>query len=272
MDTDIDETKKIPLRENLSAQIAFRGITAAIGLAGTIYKFVVPNLADDGGVISPALYYTYWSTWFATAVAIVALISSIYHFVKKDGKNGTWIPVLKFCSTIFIIATFVVAAFVLPDKIWMASYWSVSGTLVHFLLPILTVLDTILFQPKRSIRVSYPFYGVIPALLYWVILIIVIEVNRSNYGGSIPEAKWDYYYPYGFTNFDNGATLGGLIGLLAGIAVGLILIGFLFWLFDKRVKDENGKGHFVWRIDEENMNDFYHRHLEKKNAGKNETK
>lgn len=101
------------------------------------------------------------------------------------------------------------------------------------------------------------------ALLYWVVLIIVIEVNRGYYGGKIPENLWDYYYPYGFTNFDNGATLGGLVGLLAIIAVALIAIGFVFYIFDKRV-EVDGKKKFVWHVDKEKMNDLYHRHADKK--------
>ena len=45
------------------------------------------------------------------------------------------------------------------------------------------------------------------------------------------------YYPYGFTNIDNGHTLGFLIGLLGAITVGLILTGTVLYLLNRKKAD-----------------------------------
>ena len=56
-------------------------------------------------------------------------------------------------------------------------------------------------------------------------------------GGSIPESQWNLYYPYGFTNIDNGHTLGFLIGLLGAITVGLIFTGTVLYLLNRKKAD-----------------------------------
>jgi hypothetical protein len=244
-------------RSSLLAQLIYRSILVIVGITGAILGFV-----NKGAHCF--LFYTYWSGWFATIVAITTLVSTILQLAKgeKEGYNK-FIPILKFCANIMIIATFVVAGFVLPDKIWMKEYWTyATGIFYHFLLPIMTVVDSVLFDKKQSYRLVYRFIGFIPSLLYWIIVIWRFLAYRSACGGHIPQAEWAYYYPYGFTNIDNKASLGGLIGLLAGILVALILIGFIYWTVDKLVKVD-GKTKFENKINEEEMTDIIH--LLKKN-------
>jgi hypothetical protein len=240
-------------RSSLKLQLIYRILLVMVGITGCIL-----GLINKGAHC--LLFYTYWSGWFATFVAILTLVSTIVQLAKgeKEGYNR-YVPILKFTANIFIIATFIVAGFVLPDKIWSVAYWTYpTGIFYHFLLPIMTVLDSILFDRKRSYRVSYPFFAVIPSLLYWIVIIWRFLAYRNSLGGSIPESEWDNYYPYGFTNIDKSASLGGLIGLLAGILVGLILIGFGYWAINKLVKNEDGKTEFVKGVDETQMSDLIH--------------
>ncbi len=133
-----------------------------------------------------------------------------------------------------IVATFIVSAFVLPDKIWMRGYWTAGSIFKHFLLPILTVVDALCCTPRGSYRPWQPFAALLAPLCYWVCVIVRFVRFRSASGGSIPQALWDSYYPYGFTNLDQGVSLGGLCGLLGGILVGLILCGYLVLLLRRR--------------------------------------
>ena len=207
----------------------------AICLVATICTFT-DHIAVFGGNGRPvALFFTTWSVW-------LCFVSSIFCFIfamkeKDDSQN---LVLLKFCADIMIIATFIVAGFVLPEKIWTRDYWTFGGAFKHFLVPVMTVLDSAFFDKKSSYKIFYPFAGVVIPLIYWIVVIARVCIKRHSCGGSLPEALWNSYYPYGFTNFDNGHSLGGLIGLLAGILLGLILIGFLF-LALKREKKNPGK-------------------------------
>lgn len=138
---------------------------------------------------------------------------------------------LNFCAAMMMVATFLIAAFVLPEKIWTAAYWKFGSAFKHFVLPIFTIGDEILFPGKR--KIFFPFLGmVIP--ISWCFVIIPRAVSaRASFGGSIPQDLWSQYYPYGFTNLDNGHSLKGLCLLFSAIGIGLILFGFLFLLLGK---------------------------------------
>lgn len=246
------------LRNNLLAQMIFRSALLLIAAISLILSFTDRNVASDGGQISPFLYYTHWSCFLAELTVLASFLSTLAQLLrgKKEGSN-TYLPLLKFCANIMIIATFVVAAFVLPDKIWTSGYWTFSGAIHHFVLPLLVVADSALFDRKRTYRVCYPFLGVVLPLLYWIVVIARFSIKRNSCGGAIPENLWDYFYPYGFTNVDKTSSYGFLIALLAGILAALIAIGFLYCFLDKLEKGENGRLAINRGLDEENMKDLF---------------
>ena len=247
------------IRRNLKIQLIYRGVLLLVAITSIVLSFTMMNLnAKDGNApISPFLFYTNWSVYLASVAILASFICTLIQVIKgkKEGSNRL-LPIVKFASVIMIIATFIVSAFVLPDKIWTAGYWTLSSIFKHFLLPIMVVADAIAFDPKRTYRVSYPFLALIAPLAYWIAVIVRALVYRSSQGGAIPEAQWSYYYPYGFTNFDNGHSVGGLIGLLGGILVGLILIGFLFYVFN-HFSSADGKKKIDTSIDEESCHDIF---------------
>ncbi len=253
-------------RFNLKIQLVYRIVWALIAFLATQCTFTDHLLSRGGDGRPVMLFYTTWSVWLAALVALTSLVSTSNQLGKgiRQGYNRI-VPLLKFCATIMIIATFVVSAFVLPDKIWTASYWKYGSFMKHFLLPLVTVGDEILFHPKRHYRAVYPLFGGLAPLVYWVVLIIRNVMARRAMGGSIPQELWDSYYPYAFTNFDNGHTLVGLCLLLLGIFAGLILIGLLFWLCDKLVR-KDGRTSFMGGVEESTMTDVFHRYAVQKSA------
>ncbi len=256
----MDNSEKNTGLPGLKAQLAFRILWSIAAIVASACTFTdhITSLGGDGR--PPALFFTSWSVWLACLVALTSLASTVMQL--RAGKNCGYnrlLPLLKFCATIMIIATFAVSAFVLPDKIWMASYWTFGSAAKHFVLPLITIADEILFHPHHHYRASYPLFGGLVPLLYWVVLIIRNVAYRTSMGGAIPQEKWGLYYPYGFTNFDNGHTLKGLCLLLLGIGAGLILIGCIFWLCDKFSKTPGSpKKKFSPGVDESDMSDFIH--------------
>lgn len=217
---------------NQKTKNIYRIIWVLIAVIATIFTFT-DHVSFMGGDGRPStLFFTSWSVWLCLLTSILCIVPTI----QKKNSVQQWVMLVKFCANIMIIATFVVAAFVLPDKLWTAGYWNPGSIFKHFLLPILTIADTVMFDEKDSYKVYYPIVGVVVPMLYWVIVVARICSARNALGGALPANLWDFYYPYGFTNFDNGHSLAGLCKILAGISVGLLLIGYGFFFGKKSYK------------------------------------
>lgn len=222
------------MTKNSKAKLIIRCIWLAFALIATVFT-LTDHVGFLGGDSKPfTLFFTSWSVWLATLAAGSALVSTL----NKKERTPQWVLLVKFCAIIMMIATFVISAFVLPDKIWKASYWTWGSTFKHFLLPLITVADTAIYDEKGSYKIYYPFASLVVPLIYWTAVIGRFCTARTAAGGTIPESLWDAYYPYGFTNIDNGHSLTGLIRLLAIILVALVAIGYGFYFGKKENKTD----------------------------------
>lgn len=220
------------MNENKRVKLIERIVWAVVALVATVFT-LTDHLGFLGGDYRPvALFFTSWSVWLAAIAAVLSLVSVI----KNDEKTPQYVILIKFCAIIMMIATFVISAFVLPDKIWKAAYWTPGSTFKHFLLPIITVADTVMYDEKGSYRVSYPFVSLIVPAGFWAAVITRFCLARTANGGALPASLWDAYYPYGFTNVDNGHSLAGLIRLLVIIMFALLAIGYGFYFAKKDYK------------------------------------
>lgn len=209
-------------------------IWACIACVASIFT-ITDHVKFFGGDGAPfTLFFTSWATWICTAVAYISLAK------WRNEEYSFWFKILKFTANIMAIATFIVSAFVLPEKIWMLSYWTnIGGIFKHFCLPLLTLAYEFFIDRKNKYNYAFSLYGVIFPIIYWACVIIRFVRARANFGGVIPSDFWIRYYPYGFTNIDNGHTLKGLILLLCGIGAGLIIFGLLFVIADKKTNESN---------------------------------
>lgn len=207
-------------------------IWAFVACAASIFS-ITDHVGYFGGDKAPStLFFTSWSTWICTAVAYISLATW-----RKD-EYSFGMKFFKFSADIMATATFIVSAFVLPEKIWMYSYWTNIGSIFkHFLLPLLTIGFELFVDRKNKYKIIFSLYGIIIPVIYWTSVICRFVSARKNFGGRIPESLWFRYYPYGFTNIDSGNSLKGLVILLCVIGAGLILFGLLFVFADKRSKE-----------------------------------
>lgn len=177
------------------------------------------------------IYYTTWSVWLTTAMALCALSESI-RLLLDGRKNGEAYRVLKFTATVTIAVTFVMSAVALPDKPWTAGYWAAGSLFKHFLLPIAAVVDEALFC--ESYEPYYAYVALVPSCLYWAAIMSRIFLARALFGGVIPAALAHRYYPYPFTYIDGGVDLGFLFTLLALIGAGMLFCGSISVLLSRR--------------------------------------
>ncbi len=206
-----------------------------LGILGSYNTFSerIPALGGDGRPV--ALFFTSWTAWICTLSVLISIILTILVLTKKV-KNvyNKWFIVIKLSADTMAIVTFLIAAFVLPDRIWLRSYWTYGWTIKHFLLPILTVADTFLFFDGK-ITWWQPICASIPMLMYGIYMIPRLLIFRAKSGGHIPETEWQNYYPYAFTNIDkNGGSPLLFFALILGLAVLMIGLSYIYYLILKK--------------------------------------
>ncbi|MCR4562663.1 MAG: hypothetical protein K5694_05630 [Bacilli bacterium] len=225
------------MRNNPLVVLIYRAVVLAIALFSSVIPFFIYNINGvTGGNITPFIYFTNWSVWLVLVAAVIGFIYALRNKLGKSEGVPSWVEAVRLAAFIMILATFIISAFVLPAKIWMKEYWTLASTFKHFLLPVVFIFDAIVLSRKQTVKWTFPLFAVIPPLIYWIIIIARFMIKRG--GNPLPQAIWADYYPYGFTNIDNGHSLGGLIGLLGGILVGLLIVGYAYYIWNHF---ENGK-------------------------------
>ena len=219
--------------KNRLAQIVYRSIYIAIGLVG---------LAGGMGAFSGKylrewyLYFTNISNWLCFFVMLALLIYTIRDY-KKGEKFGlvSQAPLFRFCVLVMILLTFLVANTLLSNP-FSADYWTnVVLLLLHLVLPVMFIVDYLLFSEHRALGVFAPLYSMIMPLVYVAFILVRAEVKLGS---------GEFTYPYFFLD---AFTLGyGKVFLyVAGLLVIFVALGYAVWAYDKLVKDKN-TGKLKW--------------------------
>lgn len=232
------------MKKNLTTQLIFRIVLCCVsGLATllsfrffhNVYKDVpefdfVRRLDDlDWQFLK---YYTNISNWCVFAVSVAVLVATVKK-VRSGETEGfvNVIPVLKFITTVMITITFIGYNFMLESPFTLRFWRNLYSLTCHVAAPVLFVLDYMLFDEHRKIKVYYPLLAMIFPFVYAMLILLV--------GACVP----DFVYPYFFLNVNRYGYGGVALWILMFVAI-FALVGYLYWLYDKLVK-KDGK----WRLD-----------------------
>lgn len=125
-----------------------------------------------------------------------------------------------------ILLTFFVFNVLLADDRTLAENLSVSSLLLHVALPIMFVLDWILFYERRQTKWYYPLLSILVPLVY----VIFIYLRAFILNG-----KGEVIYPYFFFNI-NEIGLMGVGKWILILLIAFIVIGYLIYFLDKIIK------------------------------------
>lgn len=157
------------------------------------------------------------------------LIDVIYlSAAKKRDGSVSWCPALKGVAMMGITVTWLVAHFML-GSFTMGASLRVSIRLVHYVVPILTILDWLLFDKKGQIKLTAPLLWTVFPLGYFAAI-----MGLAFFGNGVP------FYPYPFMNVEKQ----GLTRVLITVAVMLaffIALGYLFVLVDRLLEKAEEK-------------------------------
>ena len=195
-------------------------------------------------------YFTNLSNIFVDIVFAVFIIQDIKALLTKQAvtRKNTWYRV-KFLATISITLTFLVYLLILApcsEAGFLGAYLNNgAGSLcVHFLNPVLAIVDFLLFDYKFSSDNKDVFYGIIPPLCYvgYVLILGALGIRWGQYEMMAPYNFLNYGAEVGWFGFDlskmNAASFGvGVFYMIVVLVIIFLGLGKLFL----RLKDMRRK-------------------------------
>lgn len=215
--------------KNRTFQLIFQSFFCAIGLIG-----IVASLGIFDDITNLRLDFYVHFTNISNYLCIGIVFAELIHTAKKsENSYVSTAPFFKFIGVLGILLTFLVFNFLLagrPDRDPQAN-WRISSISFHVILPVMYMLDWILFYEHKKLKWFQPILSVVFPLLY--VAFVFIRAAIVNFNPEVP-----YLYPYFFLNLD---TLGvaGVAKWVAILFVGFIALGYIFYGIDKIIKSKN---------------------------------
>lgn len=198
--------------------LIFKVLIVIIGIFG-IYSSL--NDSPLVGIYEHLSYYTNLSNLLCILFFFVYSIIMLLN-IKKEYHN--YCPNLKGAITITILITFIVYNLVLRpfmhnvDGVMKIN--SIGNTIVHVILPIMVLLDYILFDEKGRFNKKKAYTWVLIPLMYFIFICI-----RAKMGGMFTYAG--SRYPYFFLDIDEY----GIPQVTINVIISIILILLLIYLY-----------------------------------------
>ncbi|MBQ7104511.1 MAG: Pr6Pr family membrane protein [Bacilli bacterium] len=206
--------------KNRTTQLIFQTTYLAFGFIGILASLGLFAAKFQNNFY---VYFTNLSNYICIGIMLFELIETI-----KKNKNSyvKFNPLIKFMGILMILLTFFVFNVLLADDRTLIENLSVSSLLLHVALPIMFVLDWILFYERRQTKWYYPLLSILVPLIY----VIFIYLRAFILNG-----KGEVIYPYFFFNI-NEIGLMGVGKWILILLITFIVIGYLIYFLDKIIK------------------------------------
>lgn len=208
------------MQNNRTAQIVYRTIYITLGFIGIIGSFGYFNRSFSQNFY---LMYTNLSNYFCIGITLYLLIGNIRK--QDENKISNSISIIRFVSVIMILVTFFVYNILLAKEKTISDYFfSISNLIMHVILPLMFMVDWILFNNHNKTKWYYPFLSTILPLIYVAFILIRALILGNSYSGTL--------YPYFFLNVER-LGFGGVALWVIILVVIFIALGYILFMFDR---------------------------------------
>ncbi|MCF6303859.1 MAG: Pr6Pr family membrane protein [Rhodobacteraceae bacterium] len=196
----------------------YRIITALVAWAGVFLQtWLVIEAAADGGIPDAILrLFSYFTIQTNLLIAVISTLSVI----RPNGFAGK--AVWRGAITVYIALVAGVYHAVLAQLFDLQGLAAVADLLLHTIVPILFILDWVIFADKSGLRIKHPFI--------WLVFPVAFCLYSLVRGAIIG------WYPYPFLDV---ITLGYpmVAANIAGLVAAFLLVGMLvYWLRPKSAR------------------------------------
>ena len=213
--------------KNNYLSVILKILIVVIGTYG-LYKACFFNKVGLGEHFS---YYTNLSNLICIIYFLILLIKCIISRRVVEAN-----PLVKGSMTILISITAIVYNFILrpfmTDMDGVMDLHSISNYIVHIVVPILIILDWILFDKKGEFKNYYPFIWLILPFMYFIFICVRAFLGKTfTYTSS--------RYPYFFLDIDEYGLLQVIFNVLVAIKA-ILILGFIVLKIDKFLNKSRG--------------------------------
>ena len=200
------------------------------------WQFVEDDFSIGG--VELLKYFTVQSNILAGVAALIFACYEIMLFKDRVLKVPDWVYTFKYIANVGVTVTFLtVAAFLAP--VYAKHYYELfvnSNLFFHFLVPVLSFVSFIFFEPTDKIAFKTTFFGMAHFLLYGVVYMLVAYTHVSTWVSRAPDDLKVYNW-YGFAYEDVPLTV--LVTLV--MCVMTYVVCFLLWFINRRMYAKVGQ-------------------------------
>lgn len=220
--------------KNRYISIAYKLIIAVCGIIGIQMQLSSFTGSTNWGMLR---FFTNLSN---LACVLYFLAAAVWLITEKRQYRTTFCPILKGIVTMSIVVTMLVAQFMLHN-FNMNGTMGTALTLLHCVVPLMTVFDWLLFDKKGQITRLTPIFGLIAPLVYFACAVICAQSEELTENGS--------RYPYSFIDIDKLGIFKVSITVVL-LVVGFTALGYLLFAIDHGLEH-----HFENHVGPENKQD-----------------
>ena len=205
-----------------TASIVWKAGIVASGLAGLC---ITSGLLDGSFELRFLNMFTNISNVAVVVYYVCALV-----MLSRNRSLVTFAHTLKMVVTMGITMTFLIAHFILSGMLTAGGTLHVDMLLLHYVVPIMTILDWVLFDEKGVTRKRDSLVWVMEPLVY----LVVVEVLVNVFGTAVGAGMGDSRYPYPFLDAN---VLGWPVVLrfIFLMLAAFLTLGFLWSVLDHRL-------------------------------------
>lgn len=218
--------------KNRVTQLVFQTVYCVLAVIGFLNSLGYFSAKFNGEFY---VYYTNLSNYICMGFMFVVLVNTIKSANKKEDGYCDVSPKFNFMCVIMIMVTFFVYNILLANENTVVEYFtSISNMLMHVILPIMFVLNWVLFYEHNSLKWFYPLLCVIMPLLYVCFILIRATFLKGATNVTV--------YPYFFLNVEK-LGWGGFAMWILVLLVVFVALGYLLYVLDnlKRFKETKKK-------------------------------
>ena len=207
------------------ASIVWKAVLVAIATYG---------LLDGAGILEGAYkegfphMFTNVSNLFAWGYFLVAVVWLFRH--RDDEAAVTLAPQAKYTATMSLLVTMLIAHFLLFDAMFRDGQLVWHLVVLHYVVPVMALLDWALFDEKGRMPVWGPFAWLSLVVVYLAVVMICAGPLGMNMGGGTTADI--SRYPYTF--LDPGISgVGGVVTFCAVMLVAFVALGYVLLGLDR---------------------------------------
>ena len=208
-----------------TASIAWKVILLIVGTYGLL----------DGSGLLAGTYHTGFPHMFTNVSNLFAwayfLVATIWLAKSRTSENAvTFAPQVKYTATISLLVTMLIAHFMLFDAMFKDGQLVWHLVALHYIVPIMTLLDWALFDEKGKM----PVWGPLAWMSLVVVYVAVVMIGAGPLGLYMGGGTTADVTRYPYTFLDPAISgVGGVAAFIGSMFVAFVALGYVLFGLDR---------------------------------------